>query len=105
MTHEFEDLDQCLGTADQSKWAFKYDGVAGNLTLLADDTPVAVVKTPFKVRHAANCSAAPPTLSVQHDTDFGGALTVSGENLLLRLGYVEYEDTCCTITRIYPSKG
>lgn len=99
LTVEFTDLDQCLGTADQSKWEFKYDGAAGNVTLLADGTPVAQVKTPFKVRHAANCSATPPTLSVQHDTDFAsGTLTVAGENLLLRLGYVEYTGpggVCC----------
>ena len=77
-THEFENLDTCLG-ADESKWSVKYDGASTNQVTLSNDAAVANLKTPLKVTHAADCGTVPPTLHVQMDTVHDGSLTL-GDN-------------------------
>lgn len=76
-THEFADLDSCLGP-DASKWSAKFDGAIANVTLSYDAAVTATLKTPLKVTHAADCGNVPPTLALQMDTTVVGDLTVSG---------------------------
>ena len=63
-THEFADLDTCLGP-DASKWSAKFDGASSDVTLSYDAAVMTTLKTPLKVTHAADCSNVPPTLNVQ----------------------------------------
>ena len=77
VTHEFADLDACLGP-DASKWSAKFDGAIANVTLSYDAAVMATLKTPLKVTHAAACGNVPPTLALQMDTTVVGDLTVSG---------------------------
>jgi hypothetical protein len=79
-THEFENLDTCLG-ADESKWSVKYDGASTNQVTLSNDAAVANLKTPLKVTHAADCGTVPPTLHVQMDTVHDGSLTLGGNTV------------------------
>ena len=79
-THEFENLDTCLG-ADESKWSVKYDGASTNQVTLSNDAAVANLKTPLKVTHAADCGNVPPTLNVQMDTVHDGSLTLGGNTV------------------------
>jgi len=79
-THEFDDLDTCLGS-DESKWSVKYDGASTNQVTLSNDATVASLKTPLKVTHAADCGNVPPTLNVQMDTVHDGSLTVGGNTV------------------------
>ena len=81
-THEFADLDSCLGP-DASKWSAKFDGAIANVTLSYDAAVMATLKTPLKVTHAADCGNVPPTLNVQMDTVHDGSLTLSGGSLTL----------------------
>ena len=76
-THEFADLDTCLGP-DASKWSAKFDGAIANVTLSYDATAMATLKTPLKVTHAADCGNVPPTLTLQMDTTVVGTLNVGG---------------------------
>ena len=82
-THEFADLDTCLGS-DESKWSFKFDGAATNQVTLSNDTAVANLKTPLKVTHAADCSSVPPTLTVQMDTVHDGRSRSEAIRFILR---------------------
>ena len=79
-THEFDDLDTCLGS-DESKWSVKYDGASTNQVTLSNDATVASLKTPLKVTHAADCGNVPPTLNVQMDTVHDGSLTLGGNTV------------------------
>ena len=79
-THEFDDLDTCLGS-DESKWSAKYDGASTNQVTLSNDAAVANLKTPLKVTHAADCGNVPPTLNVQMDTVHDGSLTLGGNTV------------------------
>jgi len=79
-THEFDDLDTCLGS-DESKWSVKYDGASTNQVTLSNDAAVANLKTPLKVTHAADCGTVPPTLHVQMDTVHDGSLTLGGNTV------------------------
>ena len=79
-THEFDDLDTCLGS-DESKWTARYDGASTNQVTLSNDTVVANLKTPLKVTHAADCGNVPPTLNVQMDTVHDGSLTLGGNTV------------------------
>ena len=81
-THEFADLDACLGP-DASKWSAKFDGASSNVTLSYDAAAMATLKTPLKVTHAADCGNVPPTLNVQMDTVHDGSLTLSDGSLTL----------------------
>ena len=81
-THEFDDLDACLGP-DASKWSAKFDGANSNVTLSYDAVAKATLKTPLKVTHAADCGNDPPTLTVQMDTVHDGSLTLDGGSLTL----------------------
>ena len=81
-THEFADLDTCLGP-DASKWSAKFDGANSNVTLSYDAVAKATLKTPLKVTHAADCGNDPPTLTVQMDTVHDGSLTLDGGSLTL----------------------
>ena len=78
-THEFADLDECLGS-DASKWAWKYDPINAAVPLSNDSNaiPVTSPKTPLRVTHAQNCSAVEPTLTLQLDTHIPGTLSVGG---------------------------
>eukprot|EP00966_Prymnesium_polylepis_P261726 6046104-Prymnesium_polylepis.1 len=71
-THEFNDLDTCLG-ADHTKWKFRYDSSNAQIAL-SNDSPVTTVKTSLKVTHAASCSNTAPSLTLQMDTVVSGAL-------------------------------
>jgi hypothetical protein len=82
VTHEFADLDACLGP-DASKWSAKFDGAIANVTLSYDAAVMATLKTPLKVTHAADCGNVPPTLNVQMDTVHDGSLTLSDGSLTL----------------------
>jgi len=75
-THEFEDLNRCLG-ADHTKWKWKYLATQAGVQLSNSD-PVATPKTPLKVTHAADCANVSPMLTVQLDTSMAGTLSVSG---------------------------
>ena len=86
-THSFADVDQCLGTADQGKWSWGFDGsathnatagTAGVVTLSNDGASALTMPTPLLVEHAADCSAVAPTLTLQLDTVALGSLTVGG---------------------------
>ena len=79
-THEFADLDTCLGP-DASKWSAKFDGASSNMTLSYDAAVMATLKTPLKVTHAADCGNDPPTLTVQMDTVHDGSLTLGGNEV------------------------
>ena len=79
-THEFDDLDACLGP-DASKWSAKFDGASSNMTLSYDAAVMATLKTPLKVTHAADCGNDPPTLTVQMDTVHDGSLTLGGNEV------------------------
>ena len=79
-THEFADLDTCLGP-DASKWSAKFDGASSNVTLSYDAAVMATLKTPLKVTHAADCGNDPPTLTVQMDTVHDGSLTLGGNTV------------------------
>ena len=79
-THEFADLDTCLGP-DASKWSAKFDGAIANVTLSYDAAVMATLKTPLKVTHAADCGNDPPTLTVQMDTVHDGSLTLGGNEV------------------------
>ena len=82
-THVFEDLDACLGT-DPALWTASFDGANQSVSL----SNQAVVKTPLRVTHAANCSGDPPVLTVQHQTvheldlSMNAAVTLDGALLL-----------------------
>ena len=82
-THVFEDLDACLGT-DPALWTASFDGANQSVSL----SNQAVVKTPLRVTHAANCSSDPPVLTVQHqtvheqDVSINAAVTLDGALLL-----------------------
>eukprot|EP00966_Prymnesium_polylepis_P162309 3751300-Prymnesium_polylepis.1 len=89
-THEFEDVESCLGT-DDSTWQWRYDSIsAAAVTLSGGGAEVATVRTPLKVSHAAGCTTA-PQLTVQLNTTLAGAvdvvgrLTVGGVDLLASL--------------------
>ena len=75
-THEFDDLDACLGP-DASKWSAKFDGASSDVTLSYDAAVMTTLKTPLKVTHAADCSNVPPTLNVQMDTVLAHTLTLA----------------------------
>ena len=76
-THEFSDLDVCLGS-DHTKWRWKYQASNAQVALSNNDSAVTTtVKTPLKVTHAASCNSTAPTLTLQMDTVVAG-LTVSG---------------------------
>ena len=92
-THEFADLDTCLGP-DASKWSAKFDGASSDVTLSYDAAVMATLKTPLKVTHAASCGNDPPTLNVQMDTVHDGSLTLGGNTVHSspKLLY-QYEDT------------
>ena len=75
-THEFADLDTCLGP-DASKWSAKFDGASSDVTLSYDAAVMTTLKTPLKVTHAADCSNVPPTLNVQMDTVLAHTLTLA----------------------------
>ena len=79
-THEFADLDTCLGP-DASRWSAKFDGASSNVTLSYDAAVMATLKTPLKVTHAADCGNDPPTLTVQMDTVHDGSLTLGGNEV------------------------
>ena len=81
-THEFADLDTCLGP-DASKWSAKFDGASSDVTLSYDAAVMTTLKTPLKVTHAADCGNDPPTLTVQMDTVHDGSLTLDGGSLTL----------------------
>jgi len=76
-THEFLDLDSCLGS-DHSKWTWSYRPDQGDVQLSTNDSPVSSVKTPLKVTHASACASSTPTLTLQLDTEASGSLSVSG---------------------------
>ena len=73
-THEFADLDACLGP-DASKWSATFDGASSDVTLSYDAVVMTTLKTPLKVTHAADCSNVTPTLNVQMDTVLAHTLT------------------------------
>ena len=75
-THEFADLDTCLGP-DASKWSAKFDGASSDVTLSYDAVVMTTLKTPLKVTHAADCSNVTPTLNVQMDTVLAHTLTLA----------------------------
>ena len=75
-THEFADLDTCLGP-DASKWSAKFDGASSDVTLSYDAAVMTTLKTPLKVTHAADCGNVPPTLNVQMDTVLAHTLTLA----------------------------
>lgn len=79
-THDFANVEHanCLGSDSGSTWGWEFDGSTGNVTLSSDGSAVTSFKTPLKVSHAQNCSATPPALTLQMDTDVDGALTVGG---------------------------
>lgn len=80
-THEFSDVDTCLG-ADESRWSFKYDGASTNQLTLSNGantfSGAVTLKTPLKVTHAADCNVTAPTLNVQMDTVHDGTFTLGG---------------------------
>ena len=75
-THEFADLDTCLGP-DASKWSATFDGASSDVTLSYDAVVMTTLKTPLKVTHAADCSNVTPTLNVQMDTVLAHTLTLA----------------------------
>ena len=83
-THEFVDVSQCLGS-DSNAWSFQYDGATSNVTLSSAGAPVAAWPTPIKVTHAAACSSAAPTLSLQLNTVALGSLSVGGFDIAAAL--------------------
>jgi len=84
-THEFSNAAQCLGDADESAWAASFDGSTSNVTLSSGSGVAAVVPTPLKVTHAANCASVAPTLHLQLDTVAMGRLMVGGFDVAAKL--------------------
>lgn len=82
-THEFEDLESCLGT-DQAQWSYAYNPTtSASVALTQGGSVVAEVPTPLKVTHAAGCTA-PPTLELQLNTSVP-ALRIDGQDVAAQL--------------------
>jgi len=80
-THEFEDIDECLGTSTQADWSHAYHPTQAEVALSSGGSEVARVKTPLKVRHAANCSSNASALTLQMNTDVSGSFSVNGKDV------------------------
>ena len=82
-THEFENLEGCLG-GDESSWSATFDGAHSNITMSGDAGETSVL-TPLKVTHSANCQTTQPTLTVQMNTELAHTLTLDGLDVAARL--------------------
>ena len=75
-THEFSDLDQCLG-ASPAAWSVAYNPTSASVALGTSGSYSP--KTPLKVTHPSSCTAnAEADLTVQLPTTFSGNVDVLG---------------------------